>query len=432
MSSRDGRLVPRFVLIPGLLALSLLTAAPARPDGFSGPDPGIKAMGMAGAFIAQASDPSAIYYNPGGLALQKKGKLTAGGGTVYHNESQYQGLPPGIGQGTTGAQDKFETWPLHAYAVKPLGKTLKLGLGVSSPYGFKTRWANAHDTFPGRFISTASELQSYDSSATLSWMATPNLGLGASVVYRTSKLSQSRNLSAFNPSTGLPADVASINADTDFNGGLGWQAGLLQKIGKQFSWGLVYRSPIKITQTGAGRLTQISTGDTQVDALNRATIPYDKDLPISSLLNYPATAGLGVAYGLSGTILVEGDVNWTGWSRFKGLSISFPLNPQYSNTLQAAWKDSMAYRLGLRLALPKGMQLRFGYAYEDTPQPDAGLSPFLPDARRSIFSAGFGRDWLDIAFQYIAPQSRVTRTNADSLNGSYSGNAYILGVSVSK
>jgi long-chain fatty acid transport protein len=107
MSSRDGRLVPRFVLIPGLLALSLLTAAPARPDGFSGPDPGIKAMGMAGAFIAQASDPSAIYYNPGGLALQKKGKLTAGGGTVYHNESQYQGLPPGIGQGTTGAQDKF-------------------------------------------------------------------------------------------------------------------------------------------------------------------------------------------------------------------------------------------------------------------------------------------------------------------------------------
>jgi long-chain fatty acid transport protein len=263
-------------------------------------------------------------------------------------------------------------------------------------------------------------------------MATPNLGLGASVVYRTSKLSQSRNLSAFNPSTGLPADVASINADTDFNGGLGWQAGLLQKIGKQFSWGLVYRSPIKITQTGAGRLTQISTGDTQVDALNRATIPYDKDLPISSLLNYPATAGLGVAYGLSGTILVEGDVNWTGWSRFKGLSISFPLNPQYSNTLQAAWKDSMAYRLGLRLALPKGMQLRFGYAYEDTPQPDASLSPFLPDARRSIFSAGFGRDWLDIAFQYIAPQSRVTRTNADSLNGSYSGNAYILGVSVSK
>jgi long-chain fatty acid transport protein len=388
-------------------------------------------MGMAGAFIAQASDPSAIHYNPGGLAFLKKGKLTAGGGTVYHNELQYQGLAPGPGAGTTGQQDKFETWPAHAFAVKPLGP-FKVGVGVSSPFAFKNRWANSNNTFPGRFVSTGSELQTYDANTTLALQATPNLGVGVSVIYRTSKLSHSRNLATLNPSTGKPVDAARVNVDTDFNGGLGWQAGLLQKIGKQLSLGLTYRSPINIDQTGAGRLTQISTGNASLDALNRATLPYDSDLPITTTLSYPATAGLGIAYWPTSKTVIETDIDWTGWSRFKGLAVSFPLNRQFDTTLQGAWKDALAYRLGLSLGLPKGLQLRFGYAYEETPQPATSLSPFLPDSKRSVFSAGIGRDWLDVAFQYIAPQGRITRTNADTLNGAYSGNTYIVGISVSK
>ena len=39
--------------------------------GFSAPDPGVKAMGLGGAFVARASDPTAGFYNPGGLALWK-------------------------------------------------------------------------------------------------------------------------------------------------------------------------------------------------------------------------------------------------------------------------------------------------------------------------------------------------------------------------
>src|SRR5947208_1053918 len=107
----------------GLTTLALMApfaAAPAHAAGFTGPETGIKAMGMAGAFTAQANDPTAVFYNPGGLALFKKGKLTAGFAAVEHNESQYQGLSPGIGSGTTGQQSKFLTWPVHAFAALPL------------------------------------------------------------------------------------------------------------------------------------------------------------------------------------------------------------------------------------------------------------------------------------------------------------------------
>jgi long-chain fatty acid transport protein len=409
-----------------------MVAAPGRPAGFEGPETGIKAMGMAGAFTAQANDPTAIFYNPGGLALFKKGKLTAGFAAYDHNESQFQGLSPGIGTGTVGQQKQSFAWPVHAFAVKPLGPKLKLGLGVSSPYAFKNQWENGGDTFPGRFLSKSSELQTYDANTTLSWQATPNLGLGVSVIYRNSKLSNSFNLSGFNPTTGESVDVGSLAAETDFNGAFGGQVGLLQKIGTKVSWGFVFRSPIDIDQTGAGRITQIPTGNTQLDALNRATIPYDTNLPIVTQISYPAAANIGLAISPSERLLIETDVDWSGWSHFEGIGIDFPNNPRFSSDLQGTYEDAMAYRLGVRLGIGKGMQLRFGYAFEETPQPDADLSPFLPDANRSIISLGFGRDWLDIGFQYIAPENRITRTSRSALNGAYSGNSYLLGISITK
>lgn len=424
--------MPRLGRLLGITTLALLAAAPARPAGFEGPETGIKAMGMAGAFTAQANDPTAIFYNPGGLALFKKGKLTAGFAAFNHNESQFQGLSPGIGTGTVGEQDQFYTWPVHAFAVKPLGPKLKLGLGVSSPYAFKNQWANPDNTFPGRFLSKSSELQTYDANTTLSWQATPNLGLGVSAIYRNSKLSHSYNISGFNPATGTTVDTGSLATETDFNGALGGQIGLLQKIGKAFSWGFVFRSPIDVDQTGAGRITQITTGNAQLDALNRATIPYDTDLPLLTRISYPASANLGIAISPTEKLLIETDVDWNGWSHSDGIGIDFPTHVRFSTDPQAAYEDAMSYRLGLRLGIGKGMQLRFGYAFEETPQPATELSPFLPDANRSIVSAGFGRDWLDIAFQYVAPENRITRSNSGSLNGAYSGNSYLLGISITK
>ena len=65
------------------LALAGGTPAPAHAAGFTAPDPGVKAQGMAGAFAAQANDPTAVFYNPGGMALFKKGKLTAAGKNIF-------------------------------------------------------------------------------------------------------------------------------------------------------------------------------------------------------------------------------------------------------------------------------------------------------------------------------------------------------------
>jgi long-chain fatty acid transport protein len=126
------------------------------------------------------------------------------------------------------------------------------------------------------------------------------------------------------------------------------------------------------------------------------------------------------------------DVTQTSWSDFEGLSVAFPSQASFSQNVQGAWEDALSYRLGIQLGLPKDINIRLGYGFEESPVPDDSLGPFFPDSERSIFSAGIGRDWLDVGFQLIAPDSRTTLTNASNLNGVYSGNTYLLGISVTK
>lgn len=415
----------------GACAILWLGGVPLLGAGFSAPDPGVKAMGLGGAFVARASDPTAGFYNPGGLALLKKGKLTVGAAGLSLNESQFRGSSPGIGAGTTGEQEKGWTIPPHAFTALPLGEKMKLGIGIYTPFSFKTEWADPSD-FSGRTIATGGELESYDVNTSIAFKVTPTFGFGVGAIYRSSKFSMDRRIQGLNPTTGLFQDVGSLAVETDYDTGFGWNAGFLHQIGKSFAWGVTYRGPIDVDYAGAGRLTQISTGNAQVDALNRATFPYDTDLPIFTSISFPDAATLGIGFAPGKNAWIEVDVTQTGWSRFEGMAVSFPFNTTFSRTVQGPWEDALSYRLGMQYEVGGGIQLRVGYGFEESPQPDASLGPLLPDAERNIFSAGIGRDWLDIGFQLIAPQTRTTVTSSDGLNGLYKGNSYLVGISVTK
>src|SRR5438552_19023354 len=52
-----------------VVSSSFLAPAPAAAAGFALFEEGARAMGFAGAYTAQASDPSAIFHNPAGLAF---------------------------------------------------------------------------------------------------------------------------------------------------------------------------------------------------------------------------------------------------------------------------------------------------------------------------------------------------------------------------
>lgn len=74
-----------------LLALSLALPMASMGAGFHIREQGAKAMGMANAFVAQADDPSAVFYNPAGIAFQEGTAISLGVTIINVPETEFKG-----------------------------------------------------------------------------------------------------------------------------------------------------------------------------------------------------------------------------------------------------------------------------------------------------------------------------------------------------
>ena len=423
-----------FHSLPALASLALglivLGTSPVAADGFAVSGQSAKGMGMAGAFVAQADDPSAVYYNIGALALGPDDKHFIGGATAHLRDSGlYQGLPPGIGANTSSEQEQgIEPRP-HVYLALKLGPNTKLGFGLTSPFLLSTEWSSPGG-FAGRAITTSAQLDAYDLIAGISQRLGSNFAIGLGLVYRGSELKHGRRLQRVVPGGGL-VDVASIDVDTDFSDGLGWTVGLKHRPSHRFAWGLSYRSAIEIDYLGVGVLTQLATGNAQFDALQQAILPFGVDLATANTLEFPDVLTLGFAVALGRGWRFELDAQRTGWSRVEQWAIAFPTEPDLGIAIRQDFEDSNALRLGVQYTTAAGYALRAGIAREESPQPDRNVGPLLADADSTLFSLGLGKDWLDMAFTWIDYDRRIIFDQVDDLDGNYRSSAWMLALTFS-
>lgn len=418
------------VVLAGLLA-----GGPAFAAGFSIFEQGSKAMGMSGAFTAQADDPSAMFHNIGGLGLFTKQEWMAGV-TLVRPDSSFQGAAPFPGPGATGNQvDSFASPPpFHVYWIRPVAPNWTFGLAVNTPFGLSTEWDDA-DNWPGRFLSERAELQSIDVNPALGWRSpSGKLGLGFGVIGRYSKVELENRVATLNPFTLSAAEIAEADLESDFSEGYGWNIGFLHRYNNSFSWGFQYRSKIKVDYTGDGRFTQVFTGNPVFDGIVAGTLPFGQSLPIETSIEFPDSASLGFAFALSPNTVLEADVNWTGWSTFDTVNIVFTENPEFSTERPQLWDDTYHYRLGVGWTAPSGNQWRFGAYFDESPQPDETVSPLLPDADRMGYTVGYGfvgsKLAFDLALLYVDFDSRTTSTNIDNFNGTYETDVLLLGLTI--
>jgi long-chain fatty acid transport protein len=392
-------------------------------------DQSARAAGVAGAFTAQVDDPSAIYYNPGALGLMKKKKgATVGAAYTRRNEELFQGLAPGIAAGTAAAQTKGATTLAYGFGSVPLGTRLVSGIGIYSPLRIDSEWA-VPDAYAGRFLATSSQIKALD-VATMFALTGAHVGLGGGAIMRTSSITTSRRLgttvdSAFR-------DIATLDLKTDDVRAYGWSAGLAVRPSPAFSLGLTYRSRIRSDYNGAGNLTQIPTGNAQVDQLVAASFPFGQKIALQSTLEFPAQATAGIAFALGQPLLLEIDATQTDWSNVKSLPFAFPNTTNLTSVVPLNLKKTTDIRAGLRFAFPTGPQIRLGYAILDSPQPDSTVGAFLATAKRNSITAGVGLDWLDFAVAWTQQSERQVTTNVDQLNGRYRGNGWAVVMSVTK
>ena len=425
------------VAVLGTIA-GAIAAAPMHAAGFSIFEQGAKAMGMAGAFTAQADDPSLLFHNAGGLAFVEERELSVGATWIRGTESTFEGAGPFPGRGVTAEGEPLSEFPPHVYWVQPINGTWKFGLGLMTPFGLTTEWKDP-DQFAGRFLSTRAALRAFDINPTLGWQITPGFGIGFGAVARISDVELNRNVGAINPFTQRAADVGRLTLEGDFSEGYGFNAGLLHRVNNSFSWGLSYRSGVEVEYQGDARLGQVLTGNAQFDAAVRRTLPFDRALPVETTVEFPDIASLGLAFSLTPSLLLETDVNRTGWSSFDEVLIDFTGtsgNALPDATMPQEWEDSYHYRAGLRWTVSPATELRFGYVFDETPQPEEAVSPLLPDANRNGVTIGYGHTGgigFDLALMYLMFDERTRARsfeNEPDFFGTYDSEAWLFGATL--
>src|SRR5512134_3843159 len=175
------------------------------------------------------------------------------------------------------------------------------------------------------------------------------------------------------------------------------------------SIGAAYRSKINVDYEGEATFTQRPTGNAALDAIVAASLPTGNP-PVLTTIDFPSSVNLGVGIQLPGQFLLALEADWTEWSTFENLTITFPTLVGRDIFRATLWEDSWAYRVGLE----KGFgpwAIRVGYYYDNTPQPDFDVGPILPDADRNVYTAGFGYNterWgFDVGALWIAFKDRA-------------------------
>lgn len=419
--------LPLSVALASMLALSPC----ADGAGFGIFEQGSKGMGMAGAFTAQADDGSAMFHNVAGLGFLQEKRFDVGVTLIQLGDSTFEGIDPFPGEGATGEQDVEIQTPVHLYYVQPIGSRATFGFGVFTPFGLATAWDDK-DNWPGRFLNLRAELTTFDLNPSIAYRLSDNFSIGLGLIGRFAEVSLLRRGPAINPFTQTVFDAASVKLESDLDNGFGWNVGVLHRYNNSFAWGFSYRSKVEVDFSGDGRLTQLPSGNSMVDAVVATQLPFGRDLPIETSIEFPDMASLGVALAFSANTIVEVDVNWTGWSSFDTLFIDFTDTPALNQVLPQDYDDAYNYRIGFRWTAPSQTRWSLGYVFDESPQPDESVGPLLPDSDRNGFTIGYGRSagsWgYDVALMYLKFKERTTTTNHDNFFGTYNTDAWLLGV----
>ena len=402
----------------------------ARAAGFSIFEQGARGMGFAGAFTAVANDPSAIFHNAGGVALLK-GKNLYLGGTLVSPSFDFTGDNPYPGAGVPETSASAHIAIPAIYYTHQFSETVVFGLGVHSPFGLRTEWANP-DQFTGRFLSQRADLKTLSINPTVGFKVADRLGLGVGFDFRLAKVELQRNVPLINPFTQKVADVAHADLTSDWNSGFGFNLGLLARPSDAWSIGLAYRHKVKVDFTGSAVFNQIPTGNSQLDALVSATLP-NGTTPLETSVTFPSIFSGGLAYKTDNWTF-SGEADWFHWSTFDQLNLVFPSRSDLNRTIVENYMNSWQFRFGMERRFGRSWAARAGYFYDKSPAPSESVSPLLPDSNRNGFCAGGswvgGRVRFDLGTWYLKGAERSTEgVNRDNYNGTYKASAFTLGAS---
>lgn len=375
------------LIILGLLFLPVAASGQA----FRFQSQSASAAGQGNVFVADASDPSAIHYNPAGMT-QLHGIQGSGGSSFVGSSITYKGSAGVMASGDFGGLVAIPP-PSHGYITVNLRDVgisafgdLSAGIGITTPFGLQTRYPTDG---PFRTAVTGVNLPMFDIKPTLAYRLKDclSIGVGADIYTFASFLGEGQVEQRFvwPGGGGIPAGAtAEIN-------GKGTAAGFNVSFlytpfrngdGKPLvNIGFVYRHQATMDLDGAF----LVSGTRVADARTTVTLPS------------VYTGGIAV-WPMRDAFhewKLELDVDFVEWQSVRNLDTHLSTGgilPQPAN-----WRNVVVILLGTEYrwlkpaVLPDWeLTLRTGYSYTPTPIPDATFNPGILGLDLHEFSVGAG------------------------------------------
>ena len=400
---------------PFLFLIPVFCGLTASAGGFDTGPQGARVLGLGGASTAYINSIAGLSVNPG-LLSQWGDSLTrlSFGGFGQVRRASF------IGQDTYARTDQALTVQPggYAYATRALTKRVTLGLSLTTPYGYHTKWP---DTWEGRAVIQESRLNTYFVQPTVGFKLNENFGAGVGFIYAYGKYSQRRALGQYDD----PAANAQLSAS---GSGVGVTLGLYGRTGDNLSFGISYRSGVRL------KMNSGSSTYAGVPGRDAALLPASTGL--STQINLPNVVSVGIADRINKQLLLTFDFALTGWSSLDSLKLDLAAagtQPARRVNQPRRYEDAMTFRIGAEYQVKPQLTLLAGVRYDETPIRDEFINPEFIDANRLGVSAGLAyqlskRLNLEAAYSFEYGQQRTARTNPISAQSANIGGSYRLAV----
>jgi long-chain fatty acid transport protein len=412
---------------------------------------------------ASAEDVSTIWANPAGMSRFATPQIAVAVHLVTPSfKFKDDGSVPAAFQplgGTGGDAGSLNVIP-NFYAAMPINSQWAVGIGVNAPFGLVTEYDS---NWLGRFQGVKSDIKTINVNPSVSWRVSNTVSIGLGVDWQrvdaelTSKVNYSAGLAqaAGQAAAGglippaLVPTIIGLTPGLETNARVkgddsawGWNIGVLWDVTPQTRVGASYRSSIKYHVSA-----NVNFDNPSLPTLPPAIAPVVGLLAagvngnlanggVKADIELPDIANVSVFHKLNERWDLMGDVQYTGWSKFKELKFVRTTGAVLSTTpenFDNAWRVAG----GATYHWNDAWAFRGGVAWDQTPTNNPDRTPRLPDESRVWLSTGaqysFSKNLkLDGGFTYIFVDNASINQNAGStaanglIKGHYESNVTIF------
>jgi long-chain fatty acid transport protein len=389
-------------LAPLAATLGLLAAALPQPvaAGSSGnTQHGGRATGQAGAFVARASDPSAVRYNPAGVA--HLGGFQILGGLDFSNATdEYSSV---TGEHAANHTIQFPPSLYLTYHLPGGESPWALGLGVDTPYWYSVDWDTA--LFPGRFLTRESKLRLWEVHPVVAYEIDDRWSVGGGLRYLFGELDLGQNFAGTLPAIPGIRPVVPFEVEFIADGGVdafSFDAGV-QYATNVWGWGVVYRHGAELESNDA---YEVSVRDITIPALAGQVESSLGALEARQSFELPWEIATGAWIAPYPELRIELDAALAAWSNSETRIVDpRRLGPVLGDVVQTRtrrWDDTLSVRLGVEGDLTSTWAIHGGVALEPSPVPDGNVEPGFPRGDALVYAAGlsYNLSWISFDLGY--------------------------------